>query len=327
MTPTFSTAILESALRGRGLLPAGASDMPAAAPGRPWFVSALLGLSGWLAGLFCLAFLGALLQPARAGGFLAIGLILLGVSFALYRVPAGAFVEQLALAFSMAGHVAVTVAFGMGTESAGWTAFLVAVLQCAWLAVAPNRTARVLATLFGCIAWALAVRFAWWGHDFRTSPYEVSLGPALVGWLLVWGPIALGARILVASEVRWLSAGRQRLFRPALTGLLLALTYGTLASQPLQGLLLWAADAPPRPSWLALWPLLSVGASLLALACAHALRNRALIGAAVAAALLHVFHFYMLVGTTLLTKAALMAVAGVLLLGSAVLVDRRGRAA
>ena len=327
MTAPSSTAILEAALRARGLLPAGEAGPSRDAPVRPWFVSALLGFSGWLAGLFCLGFLWALFRPQLAGGYLAIGLVLLGVAWALYRAPAGAFVEQVALASSMAGHVALAVAVVWWTESAAGTALAVAVVQGVWLLATPNRTARLLAALFGCIAWALAVRFAWWGDDFGSSHLaQVSPGAALAGWFLVWGPVAVGAWILVTFEVGWLSAGRQRLVRPLLTGLLLALGFGTLASQPLQGLLFWDPGGPPHTSWLALWPLLSVGAALVALSCAHALRSRALMGAAIAAALLHVFHFYLLVGITLVVKSAIMAVVGLLLLAGAAWLDRRGRA-
>ena len=328
MTASSSTAALEATLAARGLLPAGTRRSPEPAPDRPWFVGALLGFSGWLAGLFGLGFLGMLFRPERAGGFLVIGSVLLGVALALYRAPAGAFIEQVALAFSIAGHVSLTVALGRWTESPWGTAFLVLLLQGAWLLVAPQRTARLLAALFGCVAWALAVRFAWWGHDFTASrSAEIPLGAALAGWFLVWGPVLLGVRLLVGAEATWLAAGRQRLVRPLLTGLLLALTCGTLASQPLQGLLFWDPAGPPRANWLALWPLLSVGAALFALATAHALRSRALMGASIAAALLHVFHFYMLVGTTLLVKSAIMAVVGALLLAGAAWLERRGRVA
>jgi len=326
MTGSSPLALAAEALKGRGLLRADAAALPETAPGRPWFVSLLLGFSGWLAGLFCLAFFGVLLRPQSSGAYAAIGLLLLAFAYGLYRMPGSAFVEQVALAFSMAGHVALTIALAEGTDSAGGTAFGVALLQAGWLLVAPNRTARLLATFFGCIAWALSVRFAWWGHDFDHSRQAVSLGAALLGWFIVWGPAALGAWALVSSEPRWMAAGRARLLRPILSGLLLALTYGTLGSQPLQSLLFWEPEGPARTNWLALWPLLSVGAALLALAIAHALRSRALKGAAIAAALLHVFHFYMLVGTTLLTKSAIMAVVGLLLLASAALLERHGRA-
>jgi hypothetical protein len=327
VSPSTSSAILEAELRSRGLLPADAPAMAPPSGGRPWFVSVLLGVSGWLAGLTCLGFLAILFQPDGEVGIGLLGAASLAGAYALYRSPVGAFVEQLALAFGMAGHVALAVAFGEASDSPGGTALAVALLQLAWLAVVPNRAARVLSAAFASIAWALAIRFAWWGDDFgRHGGAEVSLGAALVGWFLVWGPVLVAARALVATEPRWMASGRARLLRPLLVGLLVALTFGTVASQPLQGLLFWEPDGE-RTSWLALWPLLSTGAALYAMALAHLQRSRALIGAAIAAALLHVFHFYMLLGSTLLTKAAIMAVIGALLLASALLLDRRGRAA
>jgi len=321
------SARLEEGLRGRALLAADAPPLPPGKPGRPWFVVLLLGFSGWLAGLFGLLFLGLLFKPDGAPGFAVIGAVLLAGAFGLYRVADGAFQEQLALAVSIAGHVSITVAIGLGTDSPAGTAFAVAAIQAAWAVVVPNRAARALATLFGAIAWALAVRFAWWGHDFDHHHRQVSLLAALVGWVVVWGPVVVAALSAVAGEVRWMAAGRARLVRPLLVGLLLALGFGTLVSQPTPALLFWEPEGPARTDWLALWPLLSVGGSILALALAHALRSRPLMGAAIAAALLHVVHFYLLVGATLLTKAAIMGVVGLLLLAGAALLERRGRPA
>lgn len=325
MTAAPSTAGAEAALRERGLLPLPGRTMPEGAPGRPWFVSTLLGASGWLAGIFCLAFLAAFLRHDRPGQFLATGLVLLGVAWGLYRTAAGAFVEQLALAVSLAGHLGVAVATAMWSRSETGTAAAVAACQAAWAIVAPNRTARLFAAAFGSAAWALAVRFATTGErtGWSPNPTTVDLGSALAAWAAAWGPIAAAVVVLVRTEVRWLSLGHQRLLRPVLTGLLLALAFATVASHPLEGLAFWSPDGPPRTNWLALWPLLSAGAALLALGCAHRLRSRPLMGAAVAGALLHVFHFYLLVGTTLLTKAAILTVVGALLLGAAVLLDRR----
>jgi hypothetical protein len=323
-----AAAILEDGLRARGLLPADAVPLPTDETGRPWFVSLLLGFSGWLAGLFGLVFLGLLFQPEHAPAFAVMGALLLAGAFGLYRTASNAFAEQLALAVSIAGHVAITAAVGIATESPGGTAFAVAALQAAWVAVVPNRMARTLATLIGGIAWALSVRFAFWGEDLGTGRRDqVALGPALLGWVVVWGPVAFAAAALRASEVGWMAAGRARLARPVLVGLLLALGWGTLASEPVQGLLFWEPAGPVRTNWLALWPLLSTGGSILALALAHALRSRPLMGSALAAALLHVFHFYLLVGTTLLVKAAIMAVVGALLVAGALLLERRGRVA
>jgi len=326
VTAPSSTTALEAALRARGLLPDPGRSMPEPAPGRPWFVSALLGLSGWLAGLFVLGVLGITFRPSTTGAFAVVGLLFLAGAFVFYRLPATAFVEQVALAFSMAGHLALAVAVGMALESAGGTAAAVAVFQAIWILLAPNRLARVLATFFGCVAAGLAVQFALAG-DFASWPRQraVAFGPAVAGWLAAWGPVALLARTLVVTETHWMAGGSHRLSRPVLTGLLLALALGSAASHPLDGLIFWSSDVESPSNWLVLWPLLSMGAALLALWLAHRLRDHALMGVAIAGALLDVFHLYMLVGVTLLAKSAILAGLGALLLGGSIALERRGR--
>jgi uncharacterized membrane protein len=66
-----------------------------------------------------------------------------------------------------------------------------------------------------------------------------------------------------------------------------------------------------------LWPLLSAGAALAAVAAAFALRSRALMGACMVAVLLHVSHFYYALGTSLLLKSLLMLLTGAALLFTA----------
>jgi uncharacterized membrane protein len=122
-----------------------------------------------------------------------------------------------------------------------------------------------------------------------------------------------------------MALGVRRIVRPALGGILLALTFGTFASAPGEMLdFLWSADSHVHTNWLAIWPLLNVSAALVAGLGAFHLRNRALLGVAIAAALLHVAHFYFLLGTTLLMKSAIMLVIGALLLGLGLLL-RNGR--
>jgi len=60
--------------------------------------------------------------------------------------------------------------------------------------------------------------------------------------------------------------------------------------------------------------MLSAGAALGAVAAAFALRSRALMGACILAVLLHISHFYYVLGTSLLLKSLLMIALGVALL-------------
>ena len=108
--------------------------------------------------------------------------------------------------------------------------------------------------------------------------------------------------------------GRRRVARPALTGLLVALAVGTWTSEPFAALPFRAPPGQVPTNWLALWPLLGVAAALFAAVCAFRLRHRALVGVAIAGALLHLVHFYTLLGVSLVLKAyLLLALGGVLL--------------
>jgi hypothetical protein len=317
-------AALEAALRERGLLPDPHRSLPEPGPGRPWFVSALLGVSGWLAGLFALGFLAVVFRPEHAPGFAALGLAVLGVSLAVFRAAEGAFLAQGALAFSVAGHALLAAAAWDVTRSAAAAAGLVAAAQVAWIVLVPARLPRILSTLFAVAALSLAVRLLVGGderHAWRED--AVGLGPALGGWIVLWAPLAVAAAALVRTEVRWVARGLQGALRPVLTGLLVALALVSPASHPLDGLALWDGDAT-RTSWLALWPLLSLGAALWALWLAHRVRSAALAGTAVAGALLHVLHFYLLLGISLLAKAAVMVALGLALVAGALALRRRG---
>ncbi|HEY7672931.1 MAG TPA: DUF4401 domain-containing protein [Gammaproteobacteria bacterium] len=282
---------------------------------RPWYISVILGAAGWLAGLFALAFVGALFTPETPGGFAFAGLVMLGAGFGLYAAGRSAFFDQLALALSIAGQLALAWAAADSTESAAATAALVTLMQVVLLAAMPNRMAKVLAAFFACIAWALAIRFALWGETLLSDvSREVPLGLALVSWLVIWAPLIAGAEALIAFEARWMAGAGQRLARTALTGLLMALAIATWASEPLGSLVFWSPPRETYVNWLVLWPLLGAATSLFAAVCAYRLQSRALVGFAIAGGLLHVMQFYYLLGTTLVVKSMIMLAVGVALL-------------
>jgi hypothetical protein len=292
-------------------------------------VGAVLGVAGWLAGLFALGFVWVLFEPDSAGEYAVSSAVLLAAAIGLYVGGRNvAFLEQLALAFSIAGQLGLTWAAADATESAAATAGLVALMQLALLVVVPNDLARKLAALFACTAWALAIRLGWWDvRPFDDERENVALAPALLGWLLVWAPIAALTLALIATEPSWIATKARRLARPALSGLIAALAVGTWASEPFAGLPF--AQNGSATSWLVLWPLLGALAALFAAYCAFRLRNRALIGLAIVGALLHVSQFYYVLGTTLVVKSLIMAGDGCACLAAAWAVRRlfAGRAA
>jgi hypothetical protein len=326
MSASVTAETLAAVLAQRGALDPQSAPLPQRASERPWFISMLLGIAGWLAGAFVVALIAALFDPGESRTWGTVAVILLPAAFGLYAADRdNAFFDQLALALSIAGQIGATIAIADAADSAALTAGMVAVMQCLLLAVMPNALARSIAAFFACVAWALAIRFAWWGEASGIGSHmTVELGPGIIGWFVIWMPIAAMVFAAIAGEATWMASKARRIARPALSGMLLALTIGTFAAVPFEVFdSLWRSDGSPRSNWLVLWPLLNVAAALIAGFGAFRLRNMGLLGAAIAAALLHVVQFYYLLGTSLLVKSAIMLVVGAALLGAGALLLRR----
>ena len=130
--------------------------------------------------------------------------------------------------------------------------------------------------------------------------------------MLIWLPVAFGVHRLIALEAEWMATGKRWIARPALTGLLVALSVGTWTSEPFAALSFWV-PTEVATSWLSIWPLLGVAAALFAAMSAFRLQSRALTGVAIAGALLHVVHFYYLLGVRLVVKSYIMLAVGAVL--------------
>ena len=310
---------LLTALQARGLVAADAAPNAAAAaksPPRPWYIAALLGASGWLAGGFMLGFVSLLFQPNTAGQAAFAGALLLAAAWGLFKADrAGEFVAQLALALSIAGQCLMLFALNEHNHRIAAIAATVVVLQLVLVLLMPNPTHRVMSSLFAVIGWALLLRFGLFGEpDWNAARTAApSLPAALIGWALAWVPVGAGVAWLIRSEPAWMARGWQPVLRPGLSGLIIGLAFATLASQPFESFRWWR-NAPVSQDWLAIWPLLSAMAALAAVAAAFALRSRALMGACIVAVLLHVSHFYYALGASLLLKSLLMLLMGALML-------------
>jgi hypothetical protein len=309
----ISSMTLADELVQRGHLPARHEAMPTMQDDRPWFISIVLGVTGWLAGAFVLACIFLLFKPQGAGGFSLVGLILLSTAFGLYAADRDSeFFDQLALALSIAGQLGLTLAADQATKSTAATAALVTLMQVVLVFAMPNELAKKLAAFFACCAWALTIRFAWWGERRWGSTEEaIALAPALIGWVIVWLPILGTVHLLVVRESSWMAGQLRSVARPALTGLLVALSVATWCSEPFSSMQFWQRAGAAQTNWLVLWPLLGAIVALCASVYAFRLRHRALIGTAIAGALLHVMQFYFLLGTSLLVKSGLMVALGI----------------
>lgn len=318
-------------------LPAASVDSDDAIIQLPWYLSLILGVSAWVAGLCLLVFVAFTFKPDTAPAMFVCSVILLGAAFALYHVGRdGAFFSQLALAFSIAGQLLFVVGLvislerhGRGDANIGAIALATFVLQVCLVFLMPSALHRTLSAFFACCVWAMTIRFGLFGEprpfSYRPDALPVSLDSALLAWALTWLPVAGLLFVLIRREAQWMAKSWQPIVRPAMNGMLIGLAFATLVSQPFQ-LFDWRGTHAGNIGWLALWPLLSAFAAVCALTVGFALRSRAMMSLAIFGALLHVSHFYYVLGNSLLMKSLFMAVMGVAMLLAAYFLNAQDRA-
>ena len=287
---------------------------------RPLAISLLLGASGWVAGLFMLAFVAMLFHPNGASEAAVSGAVLLAAAWGLFKVDgdgAQLFVSQLALTLSIAGQCLMLFAMTEHTHGLAAIAGAAFALQVLLALAMPNRLHRTLSTLFATIAWALALRFAWFGEPrWRHGADAADLASwpvALLGWLATWVPVGGLLAWAISREPAWLAPSRERVVGPIVTGSVIGLAFATIASQPFESVR-WFGSGDAQIGALSLWPLLSALGAMGAVAAAFALRRDGLRSVCIVAVLLHVSHFYYALGTSLLVKSMLMLAMGAVLL-------------
>jgi hypothetical protein len=319
-------------LREKGVIPVNAPEAPEDTADRPWFVSLLQGVAGWLAGIFLLVFLGLLMKPESSVALFLLGATLLLTAWFMYHADRhGAFLDQLALAISIAGQIALAAAVLKDHFSALGASITALVLQLLVLFVMPNKIARTLAALFATAAWVYTVRFSMRPGSIESLFYDERLAghvtPAVwmipLAWLVTWLPLLALAAWLILREPQWMASGLRRHARPLLTGLLLGLSIGAIVTEPFTVVILGTGLWGRSFDWLAIFPLLSIALALFAAYGAFRVRSNGLLGFAVLAALLHLGRFYYLYGTTLLWKSLIMLCAGAALLLAGVALRRR----
>jgi hypothetical protein len=327
----MTSAGLIAALRERGLVAADAPPLPDAAE-RPWFVNLLTGIAGWVSGLFVILFLAIALDLNRTNEALIAGLVLLCVAWVLYALGRGrVFVDQLALALSIAGQLAVCMFLFEKSYGAVPVTAVILGVQLALFFLMPDRTARTLAAFFASIAWVFVVRFALrpdehgsiFAADDRFHLPMFGEWTFPLEWLLTWLPPIALLEGLRRTETRWMGRPRAALWRPAIVGLIVGLALGGLGAEPRATLVLELGSIGRGVSWWALFPLLSIALAMFAAWNAFLLRSVGLSGLAIVAALAHLARFYSLYGPSLTVKSLIMLVTGIALLGAARLMTRQ----
>ena len=324
---------LTASMRAQGVIPADAPSPPQDSSDRPWFVSLLQGVAGWLAGIFLLIFVGLVFKPESSPVIFGLGAFLLAAAWFMYLADRhGAFLDQLALAISIAGQIAVAGSV-LKDHFTGLSLSVTAlVVQIFVLLIMPNKLARTLAALFATIAWIYTVRFLVRPGSAERIFFEERLAGDIaatgawalpVTWLLTWLPLLALAAWLILREPQWMASSLRRLARPMLTGVLLGLSFGAIAAEPFM-LVLFGTEIWGRGiDWLAIFPLLSICLALFSAYGAFRIRSSGLLGFAVIAALAHLARFYWLYGTTLMWKSLIMLMAGAALLLAGVALRNR----
>jgi hypothetical protein len=179
----------------------------AAAPGTPWFVRALVGVSAWLAALLLIIFFSMARIVTSKESALVAGLLLLAGAVWLRRAALGDFARQLALAASLAAQALVIGAFGGYGHSMAVAAAAAIVLQALLIQLYPDKLHRLLSVLIA--VGGARVLLVEWQVPGAVHGLTAALSTGIVAW---WW-----------SEAH-LTAGRMAdAFRPLGFGLVLAL--------------------------------------------------------------------------------------------------------
>lgn len=313
----------------------------------PWYIRLILGVCGWLGGLFLLAFLGfAWFSAMEETGIGVVGVVLIAIAYGLYRATKSELGEQFALALSLAGQIAIGVALFDGNEaSRAWTCFAIGGLQLILMWVMPNPVHRSLSALFAVTALdfgfllrgfpsPLPVIAAWLTAVFwmDESRWQLRLGDRLV-------PIASGVTLAGLLGLAPFAFQELGIFFDTVGGevpLYLRYVFRVL---PVVGALVWVWAGwrwTAQVAWrlrapalllsvlmaVAGWWMPGVSLGLLVLLLGFARGRPALMGLGAAAGLLHLSMFYYSLASTLLVKSISLAVLGAVLLAAAWVLPR-----
>jgi uncharacterized membrane protein len=322
------------------LLHAVLSEGPVNEAGRlasPWYVKILLAFSGWLAALCLLGFVVVgfeYILDNNIATFI-MGGMMIGVAFAILRVPKNEFIEHLALALSLAGQALAVFAISDDLDRTG-TWLLVALLQVALTIAMRNFVHRVFSSFVAAIAFNMAL-LLWGGPDVVSSlvmlltawcllnesryPHQIirATGYGMVlALILLEGTALFGYREMGLADTQyqtdfWFSSWIGELLISAVTlyvvwTLLRRYDQGIFAPVSITALLgtflICALSIEAQG--------ITVGMVIMLLGFAGA--NRVLLGLGVVSLIFYISSYYYLLDATLLAKSQTLLVVGVTLL-------------
>ncbi len=266
----------------------------------PWMLKLLLGGAAWFAAIFVIAFVALLFEPDTPIEAGILGIVLLGGAFALFLGSKSLFVEQVALAASMAGQGFLLFAAyeAIKFDTIRSATFVACAIQIGVFLLLPNHLSRLLSAFFAALAWSLAWRSNW------IDGYGPGPGGfiGILDWLYGVLPLMALVAALLFNERRWLATSLQSWLLPATISLIAALCVAPIVMLPFERSSLFGGGS----IGLALWPLLSLATALCALAAARYLAHPALMALAIVSAIFSVIAFYYELSIPLLAKSLLM---------------------
>ena len=320
--------------------------------GSPWFVRLMLGIAGWIGALFLLGFVGTALEFILEDGPSAIiaGAVCCAAAFAIFqRMDGKDAAEQFALALSLAGQGLLIVGLADIFDADDPTLyFAIAAVELALVWMIPNFVHRFLAAAGSALAITLAINQLGL-HGLATPLLCVAL--ALI-WLdatkwatagSLWRPIGYGLVLAVitietfhvlrgedvfgiARADGWMALHGQWIGR-GVTGVVLLLASASLAVRegyrPGSRIFLLSVCAAGLSAILGVVAP-GLGSTLLILLLGYAAGNRLLVGAGIFGLLGFTSHYYYSLHASLLSKSAILALTGFVLLAIAWYLRRDG---
>lgn len=314
-------------------------DIPAKNTGQsPWFIKLLLAISGWLAALFLMGFIGIGLsnlwrEPTTA---LVIGLIMIGIAYAIFRSTKNEFAEHLALALSLAGQGWVVFAFFELSKGYSLPWILISFLQLVLIGLMPNYLHRIFSSFSAAMAFSIAMislnlpfvftsalllAAAWiWLHEFDYPQHLTILHP--VGYGLVLALLIIKGSNWFGNELWRFANNTDANFIQPWTGELLS---GIVALWVVSQLLGRHSHALTQPlSLVILTGTLLLGVAsmkaegiavgMVVLILGFANSNRILMALGMLSLLTYISAYYYLLDTTLRNKSFSLLLIGVVLL-------------
>lgn len=309
----------------------------------PWYIKLLLAISGWLASLFLLGFLGAgfvaIFRSEAAS--LIVGALFIGAAYSLLRMPKNEFYEHAALAVSLAGQALIAwVIFDIGNSSWWLVWILIAVFQLGLAIVMPNYIHRVFSSFIAAFSLSMglaalslpyiassSIMFAaaWlWLHEFdfpihmqkqRAIGYGLILALIQIKGTALFNPHGIGWYLKKENLDIWITPWMGELLAGAITLYVvwhILKRLGHSLTEPvtiaaLVGTAFIAAASMEAQG-------ITVGILILLLGFAGS--NRILMGLGTISLLFYISAYYYLLDTTLLDKAQTLLLVGLVLLGT-----------